>query len=125
MFGKTDKLGDFWGTEKLTRVQKDIILEVVKSQDKEKYLMLFQKKAYASSTYTDKKTLEFTVELVVNTYTNYSMSMITLVVPIYFQISLDKKADVDVVTVNNYFARWLKEIDRRKNFTNKQHSWSL
>ena len=84
--------------------------------------MLFQKKAYASSTYTDKKTLEFTVELVVNTYTNYSMSMITLVVPIYFQISLDKKADVDVVTVNNHFARWLKEIDRRKNFTNKQHS---
>ena len=94
----------------------------MKSQDKEKYLMLFQKKAYASSTYTDKKTLEFTVELVVNTYTNYSMSMITLVAPIYFQISSDKKADVDVVTVNNYFARWLKEIDRRKNFTNKQHS---
>ena len=125
MFGKTDKLGDLWGREKLTRVQKDIILEVVKSQDKEKYLMLFQKKAYASSTYTDKKTLEFTVELVVNTYTNYSMSMITLVVPIYFQISSDKKADVDVVTVNNSFACWLKEIDRRKNFTNKQHSWSL
>ena len=38
----------------------------------------------------------------------------TLVVPIYFKKLTDKTADVDVVTVNNFFARWLKEIDIRR-----------
>ena len=37
--------------------------------------------------------------------------MMTLVVPIYFKKSTDKTADVDVVTVNAFFPRWLKEID--------------
>ena len=37
-----------------------------------------------------------------------------LVVPIYFKKSTDKTADVNVVTVNNFFARWLKEIDIRR-----------
>ena len=69
-------------------------------------------KAYGSSTYADKKTLEFTIELAANTYTNYSMMI--LVVPVYFKKSTDKIADVDVVTVNNFFARWLKEIDIRR-----------
>ena len=36
-----------------------------------------------------------------------------LVVPIYFKKSSDKTDDVDVVTVNIFFARWLKEIDIR------------
>ena len=40
--------------------------------------------------------------------------MMTLVVPIYFKKSKDKTADVDVVMVNKYFARWLKEIDIRR-----------
>ena len=69
-------------------------------------------KAYASSTYTDKKALEFTIELAANTYTNYST--MTLVVPVYFKKSTDKIADVDVVTVNNFFTRCLKEIDIRR-----------
>ena len=81
-------------------------------RDKEKYLILFQKKAYASPTYTDKKTLEFTVELAANTYTNYRM--MTIVLPIYFNKSTDKKVDVDAVTVNNFFACWLKEIYIRR-----------
>ena len=54
------------------------------------------KKAYASSTYTDKKTLEFTIELAANRYTNYSM--MTIVLPIYFKTSADKTVNVDVVT---------------------------
>ena len=37
----------------------------------------------------------------------------TIVLPIYFKKSADKNADVDVVTVNNFFACWLKEIDIR------------
>ena len=36
-----------------------------------------------------------------------------LIVPIYFKKSTDKTADVNVVRVKNFFARWLKEIDIR------------
>ena len=77
-----------------------------------KIFNIVPKTVYASSTYTDKKTLEFTVELAANAYTNYSM--MTLVLPIYFKKSTHKNADVDIVTVNNFFACWLKEIDIRR-----------
>ena len=40
--------------------------------------------------------------------------MMMLVIPIYFKKSTDKTADVNVVRVNNFFARWLKEIDIRR-----------
>ena len=59
-----------------------------------------------------KKTREFTVELAANMYTNYSK--MTPFVPLYFKKSTDKNADVDVVTVNNFFACWLKEVDIRR-----------
>ena len=59
-----------------------------------------------------KKTREFTVELAANTYTNYSK--MKLFIPLYFKKSTDKNADVDVVTVNNCFACWLKGVDIRR-----------
>ena len=40
--------------------------------------------------------------------------MMALVVPIYLKKSSDKTADFDVVMVNNFLARWLKEIDIRR-----------
>ena len=58
-----------------------------------KIFNIVPKKAYASSTYTDKKTIEFTIQLAANTYLNYIM--------------------LTFVTVNHFFARWLKEIDMR------------
>ena len=103
VLGKIDKLEDL-----LDRGNADTILiryfsgssEVLKQ---EKIFNIVPKKAYALSTYTDKKTLEFTIELAANTYTN--CNMMTLVVPIYFKKSANKTADVDVVTINNFFAR--------------------
>ena len=40
--------------------------------------------------------------------------MMALVVPIYLKKSSDKTADFNVVMVNNFLARWLKEIDIRR-----------
>ena len=40
--------------------------------------------------------------------------MMAIVLPIYFNKSTDKNADVDAVTVNNFFSRWLKEIYIRR-----------
>ena len=40
------------------------------------------KKAYATSTYTDKKTIEFTLELATNMFTNYGSMCIVLLIQI-------------------------------------------
>ena len=48
-----------------------------------------------------KKTLEFTIELPVNTHTNYSSMCIVL--PIQIKKSKDKTENVNVITVNNFF----------------------
>ena len=81
------------------------------------------KKAYPTSTYSDKKTLEFTIELVANTHRNYSSMCIVL--PIQTKKSTDKTANINVITVNNFFLslvkrNWCKTLSRQcKNFTNK------
>ena len=67
-----------------------------------KIFNIVPKKAYATSTYSDKKTLEFTIELAANTHTNYSSMCIVL--PIQIKKSTDKTANVNLVMVNNFFA---------------------
>ena len=110
VFGKIDKLGDLWDRGKADSSLIRYIPGGSEVLRQGKIFNIVSKKVYALSTYTDKKTLEFTIELAANTYTN----MMTLVVPIYFKKSTDKTADVDVVTVNTFFAGWLKEIDIRR-----------
>ena len=96
VFGKIGKLGDLWDRGK---ADASIIRQLPGASEASRLVKMFKivpKKAYASSTYTDKKTLEFTIELAANRYTNYSMMAIVL--PIYFKTSADKTVDVDVVT---------------------------
>ena len=90
VFAKIDKLGDLWDTGK---ADASLIRYVPGPSEISRQGKIFNiaKKAYASSTYTDEKTFEFTVELAANKYRNYSMMMIVL--PTYFK----KSADVDVV----------------------------
>ena len=61
------------------------------------------RKAYASVTYSDKKQLEFVVELTANTYSNYSTMEVC--VPIKFTKKSNKalQMDVNMMTVNNFF----------------------
>ena len=72
------------------------------------------KKADASSNYTDKKTLEFNILLASNTYTKYSA--LTIVLPIQIKKATNAAADIDgtMITVNNFFAHWLKEVDIKR-----------
>ena len=112
VFGKIEKLGDLWDRGRADASLRRYLPGVSEVSRQGKIFNIVPPKAYASSTYTDKKALEFTIELAANTYTNYST--MTLVVPVYFKKSTDKIADVDVVTVNNFFTRCLKEIDIRR-----------
>ena len=72
---------------------------------------IIPKKVYASTNYVDKKTLEFTLLLAANTYTNYSSLMIVL--PIWIKKATDKTVNIDraMTVVNNFFVHWLKDID--------------
>ena len=72
------------------------------------------KKAYALTNYTDKKMLKSNILLASNTYANYS-SLIT-VLPIQIKKATDASADTDalLITVNNLFAHWLKEVDIKR-----------
>ena len=112
VFGKVDKLGDLWdkGTDDASLIRYIPCLRNVSRQGK--IFNIIPKTAYATSTYTDKKTLEFTIELAANTHKKYSSMCIVL--PIQIKNSTYKKTNVNVITVNNFFCYWLKEIDARR-----------
>ena len=82
VFGKIDKLGDLWDRGKADTSLIRYLPWGGEVSRQGKIFNIVPKKEYASLAYTDKKTLEFTIELAANTYTNYNM--MTLVVPIYF-----------------------------------------
>ena len=64
-----------------------------------------QTKAYAEDTYKDLKTVEFNIQLSSNQYMNFH------------NVHLEKKTNnandilATEITVNNFFAHWIKEID--------------
>ena len=68
VFGKVDKLGDLWdkGTIDVSLIRYIPGLSNVSRQGK--IFNIVPKKAYATSAYSHKKTLEFTIELGANTY---------------------------------------------------------
>ena len=73
-----------------------------------------EKKAFADDTYKDLKTAEFTIQLSSNHYMNFNN------VHIVFPLKIKKKTNVanDIlateITVNNFFAHWMKEIDIKR-----------
>ena len=60
------------------------------------------RKAYASVTYTDKKQLEFILDLTANTYSNFSTIKICL--PLKFTKKINKalQMDAQMITTNNF-----------------------
>ena len=72
------------------------------------------RKAFASVTYSDKKNLEFIIELAANTYSNYSSIKLLLPIQITKNTTKTAQLDGDMITVNNFFARWITDIDIRR-----------
>ena len=73
-----------------------------------------EKKAYADESYRDLKIAEFNIQLSNNEYMNFHD------VHIVFPLKIKKKSNVannlnaGDITVNNFFAHWIKEIDIKK-----------
>ena len=125
LIGKVDKACGFMSTGKadgdLARYFPNILPVTWQAQDAGEVPW----KAYASVTYTDKKQLEFILDLTVNTYSNFSTMEIWL--PLRFTKKSNKNLQMDgqMITVNNFFRIladwfWYKAISwRYETFTNK------
>ena len=71
------------------------------------------RKAYASVTYSNKKQLEFILDLTANTYRNHSTMKICLPLKFTKKSNKTQKMDVQMMTVNNFFGHWFIGIDIR------------
>ena len=72
------------------------------------------RKAYVSITYSDKKQLEFILDLTANTYKNYSAMEICLPLKLTEKSTKAQKMDAQMMTVNNFFGHWFTDIDIRR-----------
>ena len=72
------------------------------------------KKAYADDTYKGYRVAQFNVKLTNNQYINFHN--VHLVFPMKIEKSSDNNDDLDatLITVNNFFAHWIKEIDVKR-----------
>ena len=72
------------------------------------------RKAYAIITYSDKKQLEFVLDLTASTYTNYNSMEICL--PLKFTKKSNKlqQTDANMITVNNFSGHWFTDNDIRR-----------
>ena len=79
VFEKVDKLGDLWdrGYANSSLIRYIPGLSNV-SRRQGRIFNIVPKKAYTTSIYSNKKTLEFTIELAANTHRNYSSWCIVL-----------------------------------------------
>ena len=73
-----------------------------------------KKKSFADDNYKDLKIAEFNIQLSNNQYMNFHN--LHLVFPLKIKKSSDNDDNLDatLITVNNFFAHWIKEIDIRK-----------
>ena len=69
------------------------------------------RKAYASITYSDKKQLQFVVDLTASSYTNYSTMEICLPLKFTKKSNKAQQMDANMITVNNFFGHWFTDID--------------
>ena len=72
------------------------------------------KRKYADNTYKNKKVIEINIQLTKGHYTNFQN--IHLCFPLKFKSAANNKNNLDArtVTVNIFFAHWVKEIDIKR-----------
>ena len=73
-----------------------------------------ERKAYADETYTGLKIAEFNIQLSNNEYMNFHNLEIVFPMKIKKKTDDDDDLDATLITVNNFFAHWIKEIEIKK-----------
>ena len=90
LYSKVDKIGAFWKTGKADEDLSSFIPNILPVMRQNQIVGTIPRKAFASVTYSDKKFLDFVLELTANTYSNYSS--MGLVLPIQFTKKTTKTA---------------------------------
>ena len=101
VFGKVDKLRDLWDKGHADASLIRYIPGLSNVSRQEQIVNIVEKKAYPTSTYTNKKTLELTIALAANTFKNCSNMCIVL--PITIQKVTNKGQNIHVIMVNCFF----------------------
>ena len=114
LFEKVDKVGKFWKTGKADGDLVWYLPNILSVTRQNQIAGEVSRKAFASVTYSDKKVLEFVLELTANTYSNYST--MEFVLSIQFTKKTDKTAQIDgdTITVNNFLGHWFTDIDIKR-----------
>ena len=73
-----------------------------------------ERKAYADETYTNLKLAEFNIQLSNNEYMNFHNLEIVFPMKIKKKTNDGNDLDATLITVNNFFAHWIKEIEIKK-----------
>ena len=110
LIDKVDKVSNFWKTG---RADGDLIRYLPNILPVTRQNLISgtdPRQAYANETYVDKKTLEFTIKLAPNTYTNYATMEIVLPIKFTKKSATTSALDADLVPVNNFFCRWFTDI---------------
>ena len=82
IFGKVDKLKDLWDKGTSDASLRRYIPGLRNFLMSGKIFNITPKKAYLTTTYSNKKTLEFTIDLLANTHANYSSMCVVLPIQI-------------------------------------------
>ena len=73
-----------------------------------------EKRAYADNTYQDLKTVEFNIQLSSNQYMNFHNVHLVFRMKIKKSTNVANNLTATDITVNNFFAHWIKEIDIKR-----------
>ena len=113
LIGEVDKAQGFMSTGKadgdLARYFPNILPVTRQAQIASKV----PRKSYASVTYTDKKQLEFILDLTANNYSNFSTMEICLLLRFTKKNNKNLQMDGQMITVNHFFRHWFTDIDIR------------
>ena len=114
LIDKVDKVSKFWKTGKADSDLIRYIPNILPVTRQNLIAGIDPRQAYASETYTDKKNLDFTINLAPNTYTNYATMEIVLPVQFVKKSQKALQLDDDLMPVNNFFCRWFTDIDIKR-----------
>ena len=114
LFGRFDAYTKFYNTGK---TKNDLVRQIpglTKPTHQGQIDGTLTKKAYTDNTYKHLKVAEFNIKLTNNQYMNFHN--IDLVFPMKIKKSSNVANDLadDVITVNNFFVRWMKELDIKR-----------